>query len=244
MEIYALSLSRFVIEMPKIGAIVQARMSSQRIPGKVLQEVKGKPILQYIIERLEHCCTIKEFVIATSREKSDDKIEEFCVKKNVHCCRGSLNDVASRFKEISENKHWDAFVRINGDSPLIDQHLIDAGVNYYFDGTFDLVTNLFPRSYPSGQSVEIVRAGTFNKVYSRMNDHDDFEHVTRFFYQNPKEFKIFNFVSSIDYSQIHLSVDTPYDMHIFSTILKRMIRPHWDYHLEEIIRMYREICAK
>ena len=86
--------------MRKIGAIVQARMSSQRLPGKVLQEVKGKPILHYIIERLEHCCTIKEFVIATSREKSDDQVEEFCSKKHIPCYRGSLNDVASRFKEI------------------------------------------------------------------------------------------------------------------------------------------------
>jgi len=229
--------------MRKIGAIVQARMSSQRLPGKVLQEVKGKPILHYIIERLEHCCTIKEFVIATSREKSDDQIEEFCIKKHVQCCRGSLNDVASRFKEISESKQWDAFVRINGDSPLIDQDLIDAGVNYYLDGTFDLVTNVFPRSYPQGQSVEIVRAGTFKKVYPRMNDHDDLEHVTRFFYQNPKEFKIFNFTSLADYSSIHLSVDTHQDMQIFSDIVNRMRRPHWDYHLEEIIRMYREICT-
>ncbi len=227
--------------MQKIGAIVQARMSSQRLPGKVLQEVNDKPILQYIVERLEHCCTIKEFVIATSQEKSDDQIEEFCINKNVQCCRGSLNDVASRFKEISENKRWDAFVRISGDSPLIDQHLIDMGVNYYLGGPFDLVTNVFPRSYPQGQSVEIVRAGTFKKIYPQMADQDDLEHVTRFFYQNPKEFRIFNFASSIDYSQIHLAVDTHQDMQFFSGIINKMTRPHSDYHLEEIIRIYREM---
>jgi spore coat polysaccharide biosynthesis protein SpsF (cytidylyltransferase family) len=229
--------------MLKIGAIVQARMSSQRLPGKVLQEVKGKPILQYIIERLEHCCTIKEFVIATSRERSDNQIEEFCSKKHVPCYRGSLNDVAGRFKEILEKERWDAFVRVNGDSPLIDQHLIDNGVNLFIDGNFDLVTNVFPRTYPSGQSIEIVRANTFKEIYSQMNDSDDFEHVTNFFYRNPKEFKIINFTSLTDYSSVHLSVDTLQDMQVFSGIIKRMTRPHWDYHVEEVLVMYREICT-
>lgn len=229
--------------MLKIGAIVQARMSSQRLPGKVLHEVKGMPILQYIIERLKHCCTIKEFMIATSREKSDDQIEEFCIKKYIPCHRGSLNDVSSRFKEILEKERWDAFVRVNGDSPLIDQHLIDKGVNLFIDGNFDLVTNVFPRSYPPGQSIEIVRASTFKKIYCRMNDSDDFEHVTKFYYRNPKEFKIFNFTSLTDYSSVHLSVDTLQDIQIFSGIIQRMTRPHWDYHLEEVLEMYQEICT-
>ena len=229
--------------MLKIGTIVQARMSSQRLPGKVLNEVNGKPLLQYILERLEKCSTIKEFLIATSLEKSDDQIEEFCSKTHVPCYRGSLTDVASRFKEILEKERWDAFVRVNGDSPLIDQQLIDIGVNLFIDGNFDLVTNVFPRSYPPGQSVEIVRASTFKKIYSRMNDSDDFEHVTKFYYRNPKEFKIFNFTSLTDYSSAHLSVDTLQDMQVFSSIIKRMTRPHWDYHLEEVLEIYREIYA-
>jgi spore coat polysaccharide biosynthesis protein SpsF len=229
--------------MLKIGAIIQARMSSQRLPGKVLHEVNGKPLLQYILERLEKSSIIKEFFIATSCEKSDDQIEEFCIKKHVPCYRGSLNDVAGRFKQILENERWDAFVRVNGDSPLIDQHLIDKGVNLFIEGNFDLVTNVFPRSYPPGQSVEIVRASTFKKNYSRMNDSDDFEHVTKFYYRNPKEFKIFNFTSLTDYSSVHLSVDTLQDMQVFSSIIRRMTRPHWDYHLEEVLEIYREICT-
>lgn len=228
----------------KIGIIVQARMSSQRLPGKVLREVNGKPILQYIVERLAHCQSTQDVVVATSREKSDDHIEEFCINKNVPCFRGSLTDVASRFKEISENEQWNAFIRINGDSPLIDQHLIDMGVNHYLQGTYDLVTNVFPRSYPPGQSVEIVRADTFMKVYPRLTDKDDIEHVTRFFYQNPTEFEIFNFSSSIDYSHIHLSVDTPGDMQVFSKIIQKMVCPHWDYHLKEIITLYQEVSDK
>ena len=229
--------------MLKIGAIVQARMSSRRLPGKVLHEVNGKPLLQYIIERLKHCSTIKVVIIATSHERSDDKIEEFCNKKFIPCYRGSLNDVSGRFKDILEKKQWDAFVRVNGDSPLIDQDLIDRGIDLFIDGNFDLVTNIFPRTYPSGQSVEIVRASTFNQIYPKMNESDDFEHVTNFLYRSSKEFKIFNFTSLNNYSKIHLSVDTPQDMRVFSNIFEKMTRPHWDYHLEEVLEMYREICT-
>ncbi len=228
--------------MIKIGAIVQVRMSSQRLPGKVLYEVYGKPLLQYILESIEHCSAINKVIIATSLEKSDDPVEEFCNKHHTPCYRGSLNDVASRFREISEKERWDAFVRINGDSPLIDYHLIDKGTNLYRDGHFDLVTNVFPRTHPSGQSVEIVRSSTFKKVYHRMNDSGDFEHVTKFFYHNPKEFKIFNFTSSIDCSSIHLSVDTQEDMQMFSKIIGKMVRPHWDYTLEDVLKINRELC--
>lgn len=228
--------------MPPIGAIVQARMSSQRLPGKVLEEVNDKPLLQYIIERLEHCGAIQEFVIATSRESSDDKIEKFCNETHVSCYRGPLNDVSGRFKKILERKHWDAFVRVNGDSPLIDQDLISKGINLFIDGNFNLVTNVFPRSYPSGQSVEIVRTSTFKKAYSQMNEPDDFEHVTRFFYRNAKDFNIFNFESISDCSSVHLAVDTLEDMQRFSCIIKKMTGSHWDYHLEEVLEIYQKNC--
>jgi len=227
--------------MLRIGAIVQVRMSSRRLPGKVLKNVNGKPLLQYVLEKLEHCSSLKEFVVATSLEKSDDPIEAFCKKYNVSYYRGSLNDVASRFKEVSERNQWNAFVRVNGDSPLIDSCLIDKGIDLYGDGNFDLVTNIFPRTYPSGQSIEVVRVSTFKNVYSRFSNSDDFEHVTNFFYRNPQEYKIFNFSSKTDYGKIHMSVDTPEDIQLFSTIISKMIKPHWEYRIDELIKLVRDI---
>nr|WP_319375381.1 NTP transferase domain-containing protein [uncultured Methanoregula sp.] len=223
--------------MLRIGAIIQARMSSERLPGKVLKHVHGKPMLQYVAEKLTHCKSINEFVIATSSEKSDNAIEMFCKKHSLSCYRGSLDNVASRFQEISVDLKWDAFVRVNGDSPLIDPHLIDIGVELFRAGEYDLVTNTFPRSFPPGQSVEVVRCRTFKNIFLKLSKPEDFEHVTRYFYQNPNDFSIKNFSSGNDYSHIHLAVDTLEDFKLFSAIVSRMEKPHWEYHLSDLIHL-------
>lgn len=218
-----------------IGAIVQARISSQRLPGKVLKTVKEKPLLQYLIERLGQCREIDSIIIATSRERSDDPVAAFCANNSVSCFRGSLDNVAGRFNEILQQNQWDGFARVNGDSPLIDQQLIDRGIVLFRRGAFDIVTNVFPRSYPPGQSVEIIRKETFLSTYPKMTKKEDLEHVTSFFYNNPEDFSIYNFTSGNDYGKIHLSVDTPKDFQVFMNIISSMKKPHWEYHLEDII---------
>src|SRR3989338_2994155 len=103
----------------KIAAIIQARMSSERLPGKVLCEIEGKPVLGYLLERIKFCRQIYKIIVATSAEKEDSAIADFCGKSGVDCYRGSLSDVADRFKEISEMYNLDGFVRISADSPLL-----------------------------------------------------------------------------------------------------------------------------
>ena len=224
-----------------IGAVIQARMNSQRLPGKVLQTVGDKSLLQYVLERVKRCKQINEIVIATSLESGDDPVSIFCQGHGVGCYRGSLFDVASRFNSILMTHSWDAVVRINGDSPLLDQHLIDSGISYFAGKDYDLVTNVFPRTYPRGQSVEIIRASTFKRIYPKMRDQEDLEHVTRFFYHNSTDFHIFNFSSPVDYSAIPLSVDTPEDLHRFSQIVSKMSKSHWEYKLEDVIRIYQQL---
>jgi len=223
--------------MQRIGAIVQARMSSRRLPGKILKEIHGKPLLLYITESLAHCSTLCDLVIATSAEESDDPVETFCKDKNLQLYRGSLNNVASRFLEISRRRKWDAFVRVNGDSPLIDPQLVDRGAELFCSDRFDLVTNVFPRTFPPGQSVEVVNCATFQSLYSVLSSEEDFEHVTRYFYQNPDEFRIKNFTSETDYSRIHLAVDTPEDFRFISSIISKMHKPHWEYHVSDIVEI-------
>jgi spore coat polysaccharide biosynthesis protein SpsF len=223
--------------MQKIGVIVQARMSSKRLPGKILKIVDGKPLLLFIVEKLVRCKNFTEFVIATSDHESDDPVESFCKKNNVSYYRGSLNDVASRFNEVSENYQWDAFVRINGDSPLIDPYLIDKGVELFRQGKFDLVTNISPRTFPPGQSVEVVKTQTFKNVYSKITTDEDFEHVTKYFYKNPEKFDIVNFSSNFNYGNIHFTVDTPEDFQQFSAIVTKMKKPHWEYHVDDLVKI-------
>jgi len=221
-----------------MGAIVQARMSSQRFPKKVLFEVAGKPMLQYLLERLNHCNYLDPIVVATSVDDSDSPIAKHCELHGVACHRGSLTNVAGRFKEVLDIYEFDSFVRINGDSPLLDQRLIEKGVNVFIAGDFDIVTNAQERTYPKGQTVEILRADTFRYGYELMQAEDEFEHVTPYFYKHLDDFKIHNFALSQNLNGIQLSVDTEQDMDTFAAIVSRMKRVHWEYTLDDILGIY------
>jgi spore coat polysaccharide biosynthesis protein SpsF len=221
----------------KIGVIIQARMSSQRLPSKVLTVVNGKPLLQYLLERLKYCSSIDQIVVATSDNKSDDPIEVFCNEYGALCYRGPLLNVAKRFYMVLEKYNFDAFVRICGDSPILDQKLIDHAVKIYNE-EYDLVTNILPRSYPLGQSVEVIRTSTFKKVYDKMSTPDHFEHVTKYYYEKAEEFKIKNFSNTKDLSGYRLVVDTIEDLKRIEKIIVSMTKPHMEYSLEDSIKLY------
>ena len=221
-----------------IGAIIQARTSSQRLPGKVLHRVQGKPLLKYILERLQYVEKLSRVVITTSNNQDDDVIEAFCACCGIACYRGELENVIERFYGTLSEFPMDAFVRVNGDSPLIDSELIRRGMAVFSEGVYDIVTNVFPRSYPKGQSVEIVSSRVFMENTKRVKEKDEYEHVTKFFYNNAHEFQIYNMASELDLSSIQLSVDTHEDMNVFASIVSRMNRPHWTYGLDEVLRLY------
>jgi spore coat polysaccharide biosynthesis protein SpsF (cytidylyltransferase family) len=221
-----------------ITAIIQARMSSKRYPGKVLHPVSDKNILQFIIERLKLIPLLSDIFVATSIEDSDLPVKKFCDDNNIRCFQGSLKDVAGRFNSLLTKFPCDAFVRVNGDSPLIDHNLISEGLSIFADGNYDLVTNILTRTYPKGQSVEVVKSKIFQKTYLKMNSPDDFEHVTKYFYKNKYKYKIKNFESKKQLENIQLSVDTYEDMRIFKGIIHKMDKPHWMYTLDDILDIY------
>jgi spore coat polysaccharide biosynthesis protein SpsF len=225
----------------RIGAIIQARMSSRRLPGKVLLKVGGKPLLQYLLERLGHCRRLDGVLVATSVEKSDTPVWDFCRDHGVPAVRGPLGDVAGRFLQALASRPWDAFVRVSADSPLLDQQLVDEGVRLFGEGHPDLVTNVNPRTFPSGQSVEVVRSETFRLTYPLMVTPEDREHVTPYFYRNSSRFVIRNFTSETYLGDLHLGVDTEEDLEVTRRILEQMERPHWEYPLEELVRMRRSL---
>jgi len=227
----------------KVGAIVQARMNSDRLPGKVLHPVRGKPMLEYILERLDRCALLNRVVVATSTDRTDDPVERFCRERATECYRGSLSNVASRFKNVLDIYGFDAFVRVSGDSPLLDPGLVDRAVGIFLQGDLDLVTNVFPRSYPRGQSVEVVRTETFRRVFDDGWSNDEAQHVTPFFYRCQEAFRIVNFCADADYSGIHLAVDSVADMERFAAILNAMGGPHWRYGLEEILGLYEHVSS-
>ncbi len=226
-----------------VGIFVQARMTSQRLPGKVFIEIAGRPLLAYLLERLQRRQCVSSIVVLTSRDPSDDAVADFCRQQDCECFRGDLENVAGRFADALDHYGLDAFVRLSGDSPLLDQTLVDQAVEVFGTGNHDLVTNVFPRTYPTGQSVEVVSAAAFRRAFAAMSEPSHLEHVTPYFYENHQRFRIFNISVTPELRDVRLSVDTKADLDVFARIVGRMNKPHWQYSLSEIVELYRQVVT-
>ncbi len=216
-------------------------MSSERLPGKMLATTNGKKLLSYVIESVMRVKQGSALIILTSTEKSDDPIVYYCEKTGINYIRGSLDNVVRRYKDALELTDCDAFVRVCGDSPLIDYRLVEKGIELFINGNYDIVTNTHPRTFPSGQSVEVVRSSSFLKAFEFMQGNDELEHVTKHFYNNPERYNIYNFTSKNDYSSVKLSVDTYEDLHVFEEIINKMNKAHYQYNYLEIIELYNTV---
>jgi spore coat polysaccharide biosynthesis protein SpsF len=221
----------------RIGAIVQARMSSRRLPGKVLRPLGGKPLLQYVLENLSQLDELAGTLVATSTDPSDDPIAEFCGRFGTPCFRGALDNVAERFLEAARTHALSAFVRVSGDSPLLDSRLVARAMHLFEESDADLATNVFSRTYPAGMSVEVVKTETFERVVPELKEAGDREHVTSYFYRNADDFHIVNFVREVPRRDLHLAVDTPEHFEYVARLVGSMNRPHWDYSLDDILRL-------
>ena len=216
-------------------AIVQARLGSHRLPGKVLREAEGKTVLMHVVDRLRQS-KLSDIVVAISNEKSDDALAEYCLRHGLVHHRGPLNDVAARFAEVIERFRFRSFARICADSPLLDPRVVDEALRMFEGGAYEIVTNVLNRSFPNGQSVEVFDAGTFLKGQRRITDPADKEHVTSFFYKNAAQFKIGSFSADQDYSNVRLCVDTPEDFERFQLLLRTAKRPIVDYGWREMLK--------
>tara|TARA_B100001250_G_scaffold370863_1_gene355297 strand:+ start:166 stop:846 length:681 start_codon:yes stop_codon:yes gene_type:complete len=221
-----------------IPIIVQARLNSTRLPKKVLTRINGRPLLEYLLTRLTNNFDKSQILIATSSQSQDDPIHQYCINDNFLFFRGSLEDVAKRMLNSAKQMNVEAFVRISGDSPLIDPAIIQQAIKIYQNGNYDLVTNIFPRSFPIGQSVEVIRTKTFEYVYEKMSSSSHFEHVTKFYYDYSDEYQIRNFSNKRDLSKYRLVVDTPEDLERMKRIIDSMTKPHSEYSLDELIEFY------
>lgn len=227
----------------KIGAVVQARMGSARLPGKMLMALAGRPALDYLLERLNHAQTLDTVIVATSTEPADDAIAHHCAAAGVRCHRGAHDDVAARLLAAADAAGLQALVRVNGDSPLLDQALVDHGVRLFRQGGRDLVTNVFPRSFPRGQSVEVIDCAALRKALPSLSAQDR-EHVTAGLYRDPGELTIENFDAGAegvgpDGGDTRLVLDTPQDARSIEAVLRAMRPPHWEHGWTEVLSLAR-----
>ena len=222
----------------RVGAVIHARMGSSRLPGKVLVELGGRPALIWLLERLDHARELDDTVVATSVDPADDPLAEWCDRQGIACHRGPLDDLATRVLEAARSRSLDAIARVNGDSPLLDQRLVDRGVAMARAGGADLVSNVRPRTFPPGQSVEIVRTGALETAVARMDDPEDREHVTSWLYRQP-EITVERFEAADPVTEPRLTLDTPEDRERLAAILRAMERPHWEYSYAEVLELAR-----
>lgn len=206
-------------------AIIQARTSSKRFRNKVLKRIYGKPLIHHVILKLSKSKKISKVIVATSVEKTDDKLIRFLKKINIEFFRGSLTNVAERVLKLALLKDKRFFLRISGDSPLLDYKVVDKAISILNKNSkYDIVTNIFPRSFPKGQSVEIVKTSTLKANLNKMSKSEK-EHVTKYFYKNSKNFCIKNFKNKLKNKYIKLAVDTNKDL---MKILKKLNKKQFD----------------
>tara|TARA_B100000963_G_scaffold83164_1_gene70877 strand:- start:21260 stop:21922 length:663 start_codon:yes stop_codon:yes gene_type:complete len=189
-----------------VTIFVQVRYNSKRLRGKVLKKINDKPILQYIVNSLKKIRNSK-VIILTSKNKSDDKIVNFCRKYSFRYFRGSHLNVYKRFCDAIRHFKPNYFVRICGDSPLQSNEIINKMIKIYNKKKTGIVTNVYPRSFPIGMSVEIINSNMFLNKEKYIKNSIHKEHITTYFYQNDKK-KITNFLCKKDYSKINLSINT------------------------------------
>jgi len=218
-------------------------MTSNRLPGKALKILGSKPLLSHVISRVKSATLVSKVMVATSEMPEDDPIANFCELNQISCFRGSLSDVAYRLSQAAFLAQVDSFIRINGDSPLIDPDLIDKLISFYKMGNYDLVTNTQLRTFPKGQSVEVIRLSSFQKMYSQIEDDFDREHVTTSYYKNPSLYNILNHASDdMSNANIQLSIDSVEDFNLIESILGKIDSDNFDY--SSLIKIYRSMVKE
>jgi spore coat polysaccharide biosynthesis protein SpsF len=217
-------------------AILQARIGSTRLPGKVLREVNGMPLLKYQCDRLLQSKKINKLIIATSIDKLDNQIEKFAKQNQISCYRGSLNNVLERYylcaKEFKLNYHKSKLniIRITGDCPIIDSALVDEVITYFEKNECDYASNTISPTFPDGMDVEVFDFNTLEIAYNDSILDSEREHVTPYIKKYPKFIKL-NYASKNDYSNYRFTVDLKSDFELIQLLILALYdnNPYFSY---------------
>ncbi|OYD97822.1 spore coat protein [Nostoc sp. 'Peltigera membranacea cyanobiont' 210A] len=205
-----------------ILAILQARFSSSRFRGKVLKPILGVPMLALQIERIKRAKLIDYLLVATSKDVTDDAIENLCININVGCYRGNLEDVLDRFYQAAKLNSPEHIVRLTGDCPLADPELIDEVIKFYLTGDFDYASNALEPTYPDGLDVEICRFKCLEQAWKEAKLPSQREHVTPFINQQPHLFHIGVYKNNSNLSHLRWTVDEQLDFDLIANIYEAL----------------------
>lgn len=226
----------------KVAAIIQARMGSTRLPGKVLKKVLGKTLLDYQIERVKRAKTIDEIIIATTTKESDDPIAQICQQLSIPYYRGSEEDVLSRYYEAATKFNVDVVVRLTSDCPIIDPNIIDKVVEHYLENKdrYDYVSNTLTRTYPRGLDTEVMLYEVLKRVHEEAKELVYREHVTAYIYHHPDQFRLCNVSNEKNESKHRWTVDTEEDFELIEKIISKLYPENTYFNMDDVLKLIDE----
>lgn len=231
--------------MENIVIVIQARMGSTRLPGKVMLPLAGKPLLVQMVERVQSAALATTVVVATTPAYEDDVIEFLCLEQGFHCFRGHPTNLLDRHYQAGLAFGATAVVKIPSDCPLIDPNVIDKVLTFYANHRteYDFVSNLHPASFPDGNDVEVIPMDVLETAWSEAQKPHEREHATPFIWDNPERFRIGNvrWESSLDYSMTHRwTIDYPEDYAFIEAVYQALYPRNHLFTLNEILALLRE----
>lgn len=216
-------------------AILQARISSSRLPGKVMLKINGEPMIYRQIERIQKASTIDEIIVATSTDSSDDPLSEFLVERGLRVFRGELDDVLSRFLMIQNELKPTAVIRLTGDCPLVMPKLIDRMVLKFYDDNLDYLSNTLKPTYPDGLDIEVISPSALRKLETFDLSIAEKEHVTLGIYSRPSKFSFENFCGDGDFSNERWTVDYIEDLEFVRNVFREFQGREPDFTFEDVM---------
>jgi spore coat polysaccharide biosynthesis protein SpsF len=222
----------------RVIAIVQARMGSSRLPGKILCDIDGETMLGRIVRRLQRARSLDAVVIATTCVPGDDATEGECTRLGVPSFRGSEHDVLDRFFRASAEHRASVAVRVTADCPLVDPQVVDWVVNEFSAADVDYASNVLQRTFPRGLDVEVISYSALERAWREDDDPSSREHVTPCIYRHPDRFRLHGVVNAEDHSGYRWTVDTPEDLAFVRKIYTHL--GHDEFSWQDVLALLRQ----
>ena len=217
--------------------ILQARMSSKRLPGKVLEPVLGKPMIIRQLERVTRA-QLDSVCVATSDMPEDDPIDSTVRDAGVGCFRGSLADVLDRYYRAASQLSASHVVRVTGDCPLIDPRVIDQVTQCHFRERNDYTSNTLQRTYPDGMDVEVMRIEALEQAWTEADGEAEREHVTPYIRDHPQRFKLGSVLHDEDLSRLRWTVDFPEDLALIRRVFETLYPENAEFSMQDIRALF------
>ncbi|MDH5523669.1 MAG: glycosyltransferase family protein [Desulfobulbaceae bacterium] len=201
-------------------AIVQARMTSTRLPGKVLKPLAGKVVLEHVLSRLSRCQLIDKIVVATTTDDDDDTLVDWCGQYGVSCFRGDRDNVLSRFHSCALQLDADEIVRVTSDNPLVDSSIVDQTIRLRRTEKADYAANNLVKTFPHGLDVEVITFKALEESHLEAVENYEREHVTQFVRHREKRYKLVNLSSGEDWHDIRVTLDEDEDKQLIELVMR------------------------